>query len=219
MNPTQICKLSLVLFVIALTSCKNEKVKKRTATLYAYEVEVAADTYSAGVLRYMEAEYYEGNRLVSKTFYNNDQSVKGKEIYEYTDRDSLPEASKYYDGNGALLATYEFINKDGHQVQRNGFDGVSNELLRQERYQYDKKGNRVTKILFDSGNRKQRSFLFGHDKYGNETQMSILNGTDNVIAKEEYEIALIDDAYRWREKWGYLGKEKFPKTFYKKTYE
>lgn len=213
--------LSILLVSIAFlaTSCKTEKVKKRTETLYAYEVDVAVESYSAGVLRYMESEYYEGDRLIKKTYYNNDQSVKGTEYYYYEDQDSLPESSKYYDGKDVLSATYKFENKDGFQVQRDGYDGATGELLRQERYQYDSKGNRVIKMIFDSYNNLNRSFRFGHDTYGNEREMTITDANDNVLAKEIHEIALVNDDNRWLEKWGYVNDDKYPKTFYRKSYK
>ena len=213
---TSLLLLSALTF--CLKSCTDEKVKKQTVTLYAYEVDMAAETYSAGRLKYMEAEYYEGNRLISKTYYNNDQSVKGVEKYHYTDNDSLPETSKYYDADGGIQANYTFTNQNDHQVQRNGYEGDTQKLLRQERYQYDLSGRRVSKIIFDSENLKQRSFLFGHDEFGNETQMQVLDYKDEIIGGEEYEIKYIDDDNRWIEKWGYVGKDKYPKTFYRKSY-
>jgi len=217
-NKVQKSLLFWLLTVLFFSACKQDTIVKRTTTLYAYEVDKAAEIYSAGVLKYMEASYYEGKRLITKTYYNNDQSVKGEEKYEYTSHDSLPTSSKYYDGNGVLQAIYTFTNKDNHQVQRDGYDGSTNQLLRQERYQYDKEGNRVSKILFDSQNLKQKTFLFGHDTYGNEKQMKILDFADKEIITEEYEIASIDNENRWRERWGYVSNEKFPRTFYRQTY-
>ncbi len=214
LRPSLLGLLAIAIF----STCAKDKVEKRTTTLYAYEVDIAAETYSAGVLRYMQANQYHGNKLVSTTYYNNDQSIKGKEVYTYTDRDSLPEYSVYYGADDEISATYKFENKEGHQVQRNGYEGNSNKLLRQERYQYDTAGNRIKKIIFDSQNLKQRTFLFGHDTFGNERQMTILDYADKQIASEEYEIALIDDKNRWLEKWGYVGKEKLPKTFYRQSY-
>lgn len=207
-----------ICLLASFQSCKQEKVAKRTTTLYAYEVNTAAESYSAGPMRYMEASYYENNRIISKTYYNNDQTVKGKEVYTHADKDTLPESSIYYDGQGVTQATYKFTNQDGHQVQRDGYDGITGGLLRQERYQYDKKGNRVKKIIIDSENIKQRTFLFGHDTYGNETQMTILDYKDEEVASEEYEIALVDDQNRWVQKWGYTPGSKYPKTFYKQLY-
>ena len=210
--------LVLLCTIVTFQACKQEKVVKRTTTLYAYEVNAAAESYSAGPLRYMEASYYENGQIISKTYYNNDQTVKGKEVYTHEDNDTLPESSIYYDGQGATQATYKFTNKDNHQVQRDGYDGISGALLRQERYQYDTAGNRVKKIIIDSENIKQRTFLFGHDAFGNETQMTILDYKDDEIASEEYEIALVDDKNRWINRWGYTKGDKYPKTFYKQMY-
>lgn len=204
--------------IFTLSSCQQDKVVKRTTTLYAYEVNEAVESYSKGVLRYMEAEYYENDRIISKTFYNNDQTVKGIEKYNYQDRDSLPDSSEYFDADGNLSATYKFTNQDGHQVQRDGYEGDTGILLRQERYQYDPQGNRVKKIIFDGYSKIQRTFLFAHDKYGNETEMNILNEKDQLVIKEEYEISLIDDDNKWVEKWGYVGDQKTPKTFYQQSY-
>jgi len=212
---SRISLIAASIAVFILSACSSEKQPNRTETLYAYEVDVAAESYSAGMLRYMEAEEYKGNRLITKTYYNNNQTVKGIEKYSYTDKDSLPDASIYYDPDGTVMANYKFTNQDGHQVQRDGYEGESEVLLRQERYQYDTQGRRVKKIIFDSENTIQRSFFFGHDQFGNETEMTVLDAAGKTIAGEEYEIALIDDNNEWIEKWGYVGKEKYPTTFYR----
>lgn len=212
--------LALLLMTGLLSSCQQDKLEKRTTTLYAYEVDVAAETYSAGVLRYMEASYFEGPKLISKTYYNNNQSIKGTEKYTYeNDLDSLPETSTYYGPDDQILARYTFENKDGHQVQRNGYDGETDELLRQERFQYDIKGNKVKKMIFDSQDNLMQTFLFGHDEFGNEKSMTILDAQGNSVATESYEIKFVDEGNRWIEKWGFLNNDKFPKTFYKHMYK
>ena len=33
-----------------------------------------------------------------------------------------------------------------------------------------------------------QTFLLGHDEYGNEKSMTIINGKGDIVAKEEYEI-------------------------------
>jgi len=166
----------------------------------------------------MEAELYKGNRLHTKTYYNNDQSVKGVEKYTYEDQDSLPESSTYFGPEGEILARYTFINKDGHQVQRNGYDGSTDELLRQERYQYDSRGYKITKLLFDSQDQMQKKYLFAHDQYGNEMEVQVVDPTNKTLIKEEFEIALVDEKNRWMEKWGYVRGDRFPKTFYKQSF-
>jgi len=210
--------LSIVLLSILAISCQPSDTAEHTETLYAYEVDVAAESYSAGVLRYMEAELFKGNRLHSKTYYNDDQSIKGVEIYKYEDQDSLPESSTYFGPDDKVLAHYTFINKDGHQVQRNGYDGNSDELLRQERYQYDTAGNRIKKILFDSQDQLQKTYLFAHDQYGNEKEVTIVDAADRLLVKEEFEISFVDEKNRWVEKWGFVQGDKFPKTFYKQSF-
>lgn len=176
----------------------------------------ADNNYAKGLLKYMEHENFVGERMVDKTFYNKDQTIRGKEIYVFEGDSKYPSGSKYYDNKGALLSTYKFKYQDSLKIQSEGYEGDEGELLRIEGFQYDTKGNMVSKTIFNSLNQKQKTFLFGHDTYGNEIKMVLLDQDDKQVLSESYEIATISDNGEWIEKWGYLNDSKSPVTFYHK---
>lgn len=182
-----------------------------------YEVVAGADdNYAKGLLKYMEHENFVGKKMVDKTFYNKDQTIRGKEIYTFDGNSIYPSGSKYYDKSGALLSTYKFKYQDSLKIQSEGYEGDSDELLRIEGFQYDTKGNMVSKTIFNSFNQKQKTFLFGHDANGNEIKMVLLDQNDKQVLSETYEIVTVAEDGDWIEKWGYLNDSKAPVTFYHK---
>ena len=176
----------------------------------------ADDNYAKGNLKYMEQENFKGDKLVDKTIYNEDQSIRGKEVYVYSKGAKYPSGSKYYDKEGTLQSTYKFKFQDSLKTVSEGYEGDEGELLRIERFQYDDKGNMVRKTIYNSLNEKQRSFLFGHDDKGNEVKMVLLNEEDKQILSEAYEVVSKTKDGEWVEKWGYLNDSNTPVTFYHK---
>lgn len=202
---------------ILLINCKTESSKKSSTIVEVYEVAEGADQkYAKGKLKYMEQENFEGKKMVSKLIFNEDQSVRGKEIYDYTDNKKYPSGSKYFDASGALQSTYKFTYQDSLRTQSMGYASDTDELLRVEGFQYDTKGNMVRKTIFNEFNQKQKSFLFGHDDDGNEVKMVLLNEKDEEVLSEVYEIVTRSKDGEWIEKWGYLNDNPAPVTFYHK---
>ena len=182
-----------------------------------YEVDEGADNdYAKGKLKYMEQENFDGDKLMNKSIYNEDQSLRGKEVYDYNADSKNPIGSKYYDQQGALLSTYKYTFKDSLKVESKGFEGDTDALLRIERFLYDDKGNMVRKSIYDASEIIQRSFLFGHDAYGNEVKMVLLDGNDEEVLSESYEIVTRAETGEWIEKWGYVNDNSAPSTFYHK---
>ena len=180
-----------------------------------YEVAAGADNqYAKGALKYMEIENYDGKRLKEKIYYNSDQTIKGKEIYTFEDKEILPSGSKYYDQDGALMSSYKFVYRDTLKTTARAFRGDSDELLRIEGFMYDNKGNMVSKTIYNELNQKQRTFLFSHDANGNDIRMVLLNEQDEQVLSESYEIVSITEDGEWLEKWGYRNDEAAPITFY-----
>ncbi len=207
----------MIAISISLIGCSSEKTKNSSIITEVYEVKSGADDdYAKGALKYMEHENFEGDRMVDKTFYNSDQTIRGKEIYQYNGNSKYPSGSKYYDKAGALMSTYKFEYQDSLKVRSEGYEGDSEELLRIEGFQYDNKGNMVSKTIYNSFSQKQKTFLFGHDTNGNEVKMVLLNEEDKQVLSEAYEIVTISDDGEWLEKWGYLNDSKAPVTFYHK---
>lgn len=207
----------MIIISILTIRCSTEKPKTSSIITEVYEVDSGADDkYAKGSLKYMEHENFEGKRMVDKTFYNNDQTIRGKEIYTFEGNSIYPSGSKYYDKSGALLSTYNFEYQDSLKIKAEGYEGDGDELLRIEGFQYDNKGNMVSKTIYNSYNQKQKTFLFGHDANGNEIKMVLLNQDDKQVLSETYEIVTISENGEWLEKWGYLNDSKTPVTFYHK---
>ncbi len=200
-----------------MTGCKGDLSKKSSVITEVYEVDNGADnTYAKGILKYMEHENFMDKVKKEKTFYNADQTIKGKEIYDYKGNSKLPYGSKFYDKNGALLSTYIYKYHDTLKISAHAYESDTETLLRVEGFKYDNKGNMVIKTIYDARKIKQKSFMFGHDKYGNEVKMVMTDGDDKQILSETYEIVTVDDKGNWLEKYGYLNDSKTPVTFYNK---
>ena len=178
--------------------------------------EGADDNYAKGNLKYMEQENFKGETLIDKTIYNENQSIRGKEVYVYDNKSKYPTGSIYYDDAGVLQSTYKFKFQDSLKTISEGFEGDGGELLRIERFQYDTNGNMVRKTIYNSLNQKQKSFLFSHDDKGNEIKMVLLDAEDKQILSEVYEVVSKTKDGEWIEKWGYLNDGIMPVTFYHK---
>ncbi len=207
----------ILLGIITLLSSCGKDVKSQTIITEVYEVDGgASNTYAKGSLKYMEHESYKGDKIVSKTIYNQDQSVRGKEVYTYEPNKDLPIGSKFYGETGELLSTYKYTYEDTLKSYSHAYAGDTDELLRIEGFQYDDKGNMVRKTIFNDMKQKQKSFMFGHDQYGNEVKMVLTDQNDQLILTETYEIVTVDEKKRWIEKYGYVNDNTAPATFYNK---
>jgi len=162
----------------------------------------------------METENFRNNIVVDKTFFNQDQTVKGKEVYKYNKQNELPMGSEFYGPDGSVLSTYKYEYQDTLKSKSFAYAGTTDELLRIERFQYDPRGNMVRKMILDENEVVQKSFMFGHDQYGNEVKMVVTDPDDNIILSETYEIVTVDENKRWIEKYGYVNDNKKPSTFY-----
>lgn len=206
----------LLLIIGLLSSCKQDT-KSSSVITEVYEVDGgASDNYAKGSLKYMEHENSKNGVVTSKTIYNEDQSVKGKEVYTFGDNKELASGSKFYGPAGELLSTYKYTYEDTLKSFSHAYAGDTDELLRIEGFQYDNKGNMVRKTIFNELKQKQKSFMFGHDQYGNEVKMVLTDQNDDLILSETYEIVTVDDKKRWIEKYGYVNANPAPATFYHK---
>ncbi|MFT6335909.1 MAG: hypothetical protein ACJATI_002664 [Halioglobus sp.] len=164
----------------------------------------------------MEHENFNNEIATSKTIYNQDQSIKGKEVYTFDDKTDLAIGSKFYGPAGELLSTYKYTYEDTLKSFSHAYAGDTDELLRIEGFQYDNKGNMVRKTIYNELKQKQKSFMFGHDQYGNEVKMVLTDQNDKLILTETYEIVTVDDKKRWLERYGYVNDNPSPATFYHK---
>lgn len=206
----------LLVIIGLLSSCKKD-VKSSSVITEVYEVDGGAnDNYAKGSLKYMEHENFNNGVVTSKTIYNQDQSIKGKEVYTFEDNVKLASGSIFYGPAGELLSTYKYTYEDTLKSFSHAYAGDTDELLRIEGFQYDNKGNMVRKTIFNELKQKQKSFMFGHDQYGNEVKMVLTDQNDKLILTETYEIVTVDGKKRWIEKYGYVNDNPSPATFYHK---
>ncbi|MEM9545410.1 MAG: hypothetical protein AAGA77_05530 [Bacteroidota bacterium] len=207
----------LTLTSVSHIACTSDKVKISSIITEVYEVhEGANNEYAKGRLKYMEIENFENDRMINKTFYNGDNTVRGKEIFDYEGDSELPSGSKYYNQSGVTLSTYKFEYRDALKIKSEAFEGTSNNLLRIEGFQYDDSGHLTSKTIYNNLSQKQKSFAFTHDAAGNEVQMNVLDQDDNRLLTESYEIVSRTKDGEWVEKWGYLNDSTTPVTFYQK---
>ena len=149
----------LLLIIGLLSSCKQD-IKPASVITEVYEVDGgASDNYAKGSLKYMEHENSQNGVVTSKTIYNQDQSIKGKEVYTFGDNKKLPTGSKFYGPAGELLSTYKYTYDDTLKTLSHAYAGDTDELLRIEGFQYDNKGNMVRKTIYNELNQKQKSSL------------------------------------------------------------
>ena len=209
----------LIIAGISLTSCKSDKAAASTTITEVYKVDAGADnSYAKGSLKYMEHETFKDEVMISKTYYNEDQTVKGNDIYTFDKGKELPSGSKFYDREGVLLSTYKYEYVDTLRSKSFAYAGDTDELLRIEGFLYDNKGNMVKKTIYNELEQKQKSFMFGHDVYGNEIEMLIIDQEDKIILKETYKIVTVDEQNRWIEKYGYVNSNPAPATFYHRRF-
>lgn len=210
--------LSIAILAILLTSCETEDSKKVDSSVVTevYEVVKAESDYSKGSLRMMETEEYAGDKLISKSYYDGAQRLKGKEVYLYKKGAKYPYGSKYYGADDAIQSTYTFTYENDQKVKSVAREGEDGEVLRVETFTYNPNGHLASKAILNSYDQLQRKFLFSNDGYGNETEMQILNSKGDLVAKEGYEITKVGLDDQWLEKWGYKNNEALPVTFYKR---
>lgn len=213
----------ILLSAMLLIQCKQSTSQDNltgSKILKAYVVQTANETQSRGKLKYMEIEDYENGVLISKTYYDGNQNVRGTEKYE--ERNDLGQAltSVYYTKEGSIQSTYKNKYENGKKMFAYAYEGndiTPENLLRIEKFGYDENGNRTSKIVMDKNNNIQRAFLFAFDTDGNEVKMKLKDGNNQILLNEDYEITAKDKKNHWSEKYGYINDSKYPSVYYQQT--
>lgn len=195
------------IFIISLLvffSCKKDTNVASTEVLEVYGTLDNGEGYSRGDLLHFDSKHYLNGKHIETIYYEGNGEAKGREIFIYEGENSLPSGAEYRDPDSNLLSRYIFeYNSDGEKVKTLAYDGSTGELLRVETFEYHE-GKRIRKDIRDQNELIQRSFIFGFDQYGNETEMMVLGTGGDTIAVETYQITLADENNHWIEKWGFL---------------
>lgn len=196
---------------LTLASCGEEKPRNTIAT-HVYTVLNADRDYSRGSLKLAEIEEYKGEKLIKKTYKDEQEKIKGIEKCEYEWNGKKAECN-YYDADGNLLSYYKNEYKDGRKVISEGYDASNEELLRIEKFYYDENGHRIRKEILDSNENLQKSYNFKFDRYGNEVQVSVKDQDEKQLLVYDFEIVEKDSSGNWVKQWGYINNDTIPYSY------
>ena len=201
-----------IISIILLTSCNDKKLlTPSTEVLEVYGTVEDTDGYRKGDLMHYESKNFKDSKHIETIYYNGQGEAKGREIFIYKNDNDPPSKSEYRDPENNLLSYYQLeYNREEQKIKSLGYDGKNGELLRIEAFDY-KDGNRTKKEIRNSADELQQVFVFNFDEFGNETEMIVLNGNNDTIAVETYQITQRDEKNKWLEKWGFLNDK--PSTY------
>lgn len=195
-----------ILGIVLIFGCQSDTLDPKKAFVENLEIySVLEDENGAGKgsLLYKESTQYKDIDLpVWRKFYEPDGSLKATETYVY-DGKGLPTKSEYKNMDGQLLSSYVFHNVDGHKRRTVSMDGQTDEILRIETFDYNKKGDRIERVIMDASSNVDKRYEFGFDGAGNETSMTVKDAEDHVLYSYNYTISKKDTRNRWLESWGF----------------
>lgn len=210
MNNLTMNVIVLLLSMLCFGACDNEKNHYTEVITEVFDLKLENDKYVQGPLKFSESFIYDsqGNEY-QHLMYNNDKSLKGIESPTFEDDSKNPTGSNYVDADDNLLSYYKhFYNEENQLVRKIGFDASSDEMLRIERYHYDKFGNQIAKEIRTPDDKIQSIHNFTFDIYGNEKSISIINSNNELIYFERFDNVGIDKEKKWNQRWAYDQNDK-----------
>ena len=203
--------LVFILGVSLLFSCKKtEKIPFKEISLERWTVSGNADSYEKGAIQYLEKTLYnDQGKEEAKLFYNIDKELIGQEIRVF-DSNNILKGSQYKDPQDNLLSYYTFkLNDDQTIAESNAYDANSSELMRTEKYTYNKNGYLIEKLVLDANQLPSRKFVYTLDEHGNELQVQVLQPDGTEILTEVFQITKYNNKNHWIEKWGFSKDKPF----------
>lgn len=201
---------------ISEASSSQPKGDKTAEIIEIYNAQVDGESYEVGALRYKEHTEYHGDVLFGTIYYTKDGSIRGKSIMNYPEGSDVAASSTFVDARDSVLSFYKhYYDDQGQKTRTIAYDPVNDEILREERFYYNKEGRQNIREIWDAeGNIRQR-FNWTYDKFGNETAMMVDSGDNTPLMTHVYRITKYDDDKRWLEKWTFVDEE--PSTFHRIT--
>lgn len=192
-----------------LIACNDSELKiTKTIKTTVFSVE-GTTAYQIDTIQFIEKEFFDDRDVkLEHHYYNADETLKAKEIYEFTAGSRYAKNSSYYDEAGNKLSHYKFMyDGSGKRISSHAYDASNDELLRIERYQYNDQGLRSVKEIRDADDVLSRSFLFGYDAEGIQNSLTVANPEGKILFREDYKIIGRDKvSNEWVEMWGFIGK-------------
>jgi len=203
-------------FIVASTivfgACQTESPRKIISEISLERWAVSGDTtsYMKDSILYLETKKFNKDGILEATiFYTPNKQLKAQELRIF--KNNLgPIGSQYKDASDNILSYYTFkTNKEGLVTESKAFDGQSNELLRIENFEYNRKGKLLKKITKDASESIVRQDIFTLDSRGNEQQVQLLKENGDEILTEIFRITKYDGQKNWTEKWGFVNDKPF----------
>jgi hypothetical protein len=212
-------KLSLLVAILAVgfTACKQDNAAKfENETLEIYSTKGSGNAVEKDSLEYLEKKVMENARVKHIEYFYSTGLLKGREVMLYSDKDgSAPIGSNFVDPDNKPMSYYKFINNSkGQKIASFAFDASNDELLRVEKYEYDKKGFMKVKQIYRSDFLKEKTYAFTHDSVGNEITMSVYGANDSLVVAEAYTVIKADANKKWTERWSFVNGN--PKTMHRR---
>jgi hypothetical protein len=204
LNPYLATAYTLIVFLMC--GCNSDKLDPKKAfieNVEIYSVFEDATGSAKGELLYKESTQYKDTDLpVWRKFYEANGNLKATETYIYKGS-GLPAKSEYHDATGTLLSNYIFHNIDGHKRRTVSMEAESDEILRIETFDYNKKGDRIERVIMDGASNVDKTYSFGFDGAGNETSMTVKDANNQELYSYKYTVTKKDTRNRWLESWGF----------------
>lgn len=203
--------LLLFSFVFSVLCCKSTESDPVSISLERWSTVGDIESKQKDKIQYLETvQYGERGEETARLFYGQNKKLSAKEIRVFREGTTIPKGSQYKDANDSLLSYYVFELDSYDRVSKaNAFDASSDELLRIEKFKYDKKDNIVEKIICSSDDLPVRIMRYSFDKNGNEQQVQVLQGDGTVVLTEVFDITKYNDQGMWTEKWGFVNDDPF----------
>lgn len=207
--------LLILAVLISLVSCSKESgPSTRTETFEIYSTKGDAMNKEIDSLKFFESSEYQGDKIMTTSYFDHTGELTGKQIFSYTKGTDLIRESNYYDAEGKLMSTYRYVyDLKGNKIAAYAYQAENEELFRVETY-VNQGENVVTKRIHDPDFSVYRKYDFGYDNYGNETSMKVEDGNGQLLVAEEFRITKRDSTQKWLEKWGFMDEK--PVTFHKR---
>lgn len=183
-----------------------------------YGVKGSGTEFEKDTLQMIEIEHFDKDqKLIKKEFFDQNEQLTGIQTYVYENNSSTYSRSEYKSPKGILLSYYKHdYDSNGNMKSIRAFNGVTDEFLRIERFEYNAKNQRIVRDIRNSADQVQRKYGFTFDGFDNETSMNVQYANGEVLFEEEYKITKYDDQKRWLEKWGFYKNE--PNSYRERTF-
>ena len=193
-------KISLILLILTLISCKTEDIVYRTLdntksknlkgniksvtyykTIYpSSETDITENKLEESVLE----EFNTNGDLLKKIYFGDDGAITDEFINKYDKNNNLVRSDVLK--NGKYIRGFEIIiNNEERTLLLTWYD-ENKKITSSEIYNYDNKGNRIKITEFNASSKISAQIDYMYDKHGNSTQSITTNPRNGKKSKTLY---------------------------------